>query len=144
MGISLLEVALLVLVGILLVRLFGSWVVKSARRGEWANGFSFFMVFGLCCLFVLLGSFLLFGIPHPGLFIIIVASALMLVLAWFRELMTLMSLSDDVFPGRHDKVIWAFLLIVMPPLGAIAFWSFRRAYWPAEKSARAKLHRELS
>ena len=52
---------------------------------------------------------------------------------WVREIVHLMGLSDDAFPGRHDKLMWFALLAFVPPIGIPAFAMFRRAYWPAQK-----------
>jgi hypothetical protein len=57
-----------------------------------------------------------------------------LVLAWFvrawsREFVFLMGLRDDDFPGRHDKLIWAFLLFAFAPLAVWFFRSYRLAHW---------------
>lgn len=56
--------------------------------------------------------------------------------AWLREFRFLINLSDDVFPGRNDKLIWGILLIVLPPVGVWLFRSYRAAHWPATKTAR--------
>lgn len=62
-----------------------------------------------------------------------ISAAVGLLIAWVREFAFLMRQGDDAFPGRNDKLIWALVLIVLPPLGVLAFWSFRRAHWPAAK-----------
>jgi hypothetical protein len=58
-----------------------------------------------------------------------------LVLAWFvrawsHEFVFLMGLRDADFPGRHDKLIWAFLLFVFAPIAVWFFRSYRLAHWP--------------
>lgn len=53
-----------------------------------------------------------------------------LVLAWVSEFVTLMRLAEADFPGRHDKLVWTLLMLVLPPLGLLAFWTFRRSHWP--------------
>jgi hypothetical protein len=58
-----------------------------------------------------------------------------LILAWFirawsHEFVFLMGLRDDDFPGRHDKLIWAFLLFAFAPLTLWFFRSYRLAHWP--------------
>lgn len=50
------------------------------------------------------------------------------VAAWVHEFSFLMHQPDDAFNGHNDKLIWAILLIVLPPVGVVAFWSFRRAH----------------
>ena len=41
-----------------------------------------------------------------------------------------MGLRDDDFPGRHDKLIWAFLLFAFAPIAVWFFRSYRLAHWP--------------
>jgi hypothetical protein len=58
-----------------------------------------------------------------------------LILAWFirawsHEFVFLMGLRDDDFPGRHDKLIWAFLLFAFAPITVWFFRSYRLAHWP--------------
>lgn len=52
---------------------------------------------------------------------------------WQREFLFLMSLRDEAFPGRHDKLIWAVLLTAAAPIGLWFFRSYRRLHWPAPK-----------
>jgi len=47
---------------------------------------------------------------------------------WLHAFALLMRQPDDAFPGRYDKPIWALLLIILPPVGVLAFWSYRRAH----------------
>jgi hypothetical protein len=68
----------------------------------------------------------------------------LLILAWFartwsHELIFLMGLRDDDLPGRHDKLIWAFLLFAFAPIAIWFFRSYRLAHWPepATESSRA-------
>jgi len=82
---------------------------------------------------LLLAFFSLEG-PFPGVVALSVLFVLLTV-AWLRQFGFLMQLGDDAFPGRFDKLIWALLLIVLPPVGVLAFWSYREAHWPAKKSA---------
>ncbi len=58
-----------------------------------------------------------------------------LILAWFvrawsHEFVFVMGRRDDDFPGRHDKLIWAFLLFVFAPIAVWFFRSYRLAHWP--------------
>jgi hypothetical protein len=57
--------------------------------------------------------------------------------AWLREFRFLILLSDDVFPGQNDKLIWAILLIVLPPVGLWLFQSYREVHWPETKPTAA-------
>jgi hypothetical protein len=57
------------------------------------------------------------------------------VLAWFLrnwrdEFVFLMGLRDDDLPGRHDKLMWAALLLVLAPVGVWFFRAYRLAHWP--------------
>jgi hypothetical protein len=52
------------------------------------------------------------------------------LVAWVAEFVTLMRLREDVFPGRRDKLVWMLLMILVPPVGLLAFWTFRRSHWP--------------
>ena len=47
-----------------------------------------------------------------------------------------MQVPDSAFPGRSDKLVWALLLVLLPPIGAPLFWAFRRGYGgPADDRA---------
>ena len=48
-----------------------------------------------------------------------------------------MRLDDEAFPGRNDKLIWAVLLIVLPPAGVWLFQGYREVRWPVAKPGRA-------
>ncbi len=70
----------------------------------------------------------------PAVLLLAVAAALVLFArAWVREFTTLMRLGDDAFPGHNDKLIWATLLIVLPPIGVWLFGTYREAHWPEAK-----------
>lgn len=73
-----------------------------------------------------------------------VAVVVLLVRAWVREFLFLMSVDDSAFPGRNDKLIWAVLLIVLPPVGAYLFRAHRRAYWPESDAKAAQMADELA
>jgi hypothetical protein len=76
-----------------------------------------------------------------GLFVL--ALIVIFVACWLHEFRTLMLLGDDAFPGRHDKLIWALLLIVLPPVGVWLFRSYREARWPATKPASSDMGNEF-
>ncbi len=63
---------------------------------------------------------------------------------WLREFSFLMSVDDSAFPGHHDKLIWAVLLIVLPPVGLYLFRAHRRAYWPDSDAKAAQVADELA
>jgi hypothetical protein len=73
----------------------------------------------------------------PALWLIFGGIALLVAFAraWMREVTFLMSLRDEDFPGRSDKLVWVFLLVVMAPVGFWVFRSFRESRWPAPKAA---------
>ncbi len=69
------------------------------------------------------------------LLVVLAAGLVMFVELWIKEFRILMDLDDDVFKGRNDKLIWAILLIVAPPLGVGVFRSYRKLRWPEAKPA---------
>lgn len=72
--------------------------------------------------------------PTP-LFLLGIAAVVLFAITWVRDFAYLMTQPDAAFPGRYDKPIWAFLLIVLPPVGVLAFWSYRRAHATETKPA---------
>jgi hypothetical protein len=68
----------------------------------------------------------------PALWVIfaIIAAVVFFARAWVREFTFLMSLRDENFPGRSDKLIWAFVLVALPPVGLLAFRAVRKSHWP--------------
>ena len=59
----------------------------------------------------------------------------LLLLAWFvrvwsNQFVFLMGLRDGDFPGRHDKLIWVFLLFAFAPVTVWFFRSYRLTHWP--------------
>jgi hypothetical protein len=68
----------------------------------------------------------------PGWWIVfaIIAAVVFFARAWVREFTFLMSLRDENFPGRSDKLIWAFALVAVPPVGFWAMRAFRKTHWP--------------
>lgn len=70
--------------------------------------------------------FLATGEPVAFMIVLSLAAAGLLLSylrAWVAEFQFLMSLSDDDFPGRFDKPVWALTLVVLGPVG---LWAFRR------------------
>ncbi len=55
---------------------------------------------------------------------------------WCNEFVFLMGLRDDELPGRHDKAIWAVVLLLLAPVGVWLFRSFRMARWPETQFVR--------
>lgn len=88
-------------------------------------------------------AFLLAAIfaPRPGISIMLVVGLFMLVCCWFREFLYLMSLGNDDLPGRYDKLIWAGLFLLVPPVGLLMFLIFRRLHFA---DAKPSAERELA
>ncbi|MEO6810921.1 MAG: hypothetical protein ABI353_17555 [Isosphaeraceae bacterium] len=82
-------------------------------------------------------------LPVRGVAVILPLAAL-LVLAWVHEFTLLMRQGDELFLGRYDKPIWALLLIILPPVGLLTFWLFRKAHWPEAKPVRRGAAHDLS
>ena len=57
----------------------------------------------------------------------------LLATSWLKEFRFLMNLRDDAFQGHNDKLIWAILMIVLPPVGVGVFRSYRLQRWPVAK-----------
>ena len=59
---------------------------------------------------------------------------------WGHELWVLMHQDDTVFPGKNDKLIWALVLLLCPPLGVVLFRSYRERNWvSADAHAKPKV-----
>ena len=110
------------------LRRFGAWQVATA-------------LFGVVLLYLYLdhhayrsGYFFLF---------LVAGVAVAFTVAWVREFLFLMSLRDEDLPGRFDKPIWAFLLIVLAPAGLLLFRSHRMAHWP-EPEPKPKVANDIA
>lgn len=79
-------------------------------------------------------------------FLVLAAVAVIVLFAraWLREFSFLMGVDDSAFPGRSDKLIWAILMIVLPPVGVYLFRAHRRAYWPESDAKAAQMADELA
>jgi hypothetical protein len=90
---------------------------------------------------------LLFFASGPGFESLFSATLLALcVLAWFvrnwrKEFVFLMGLRDEEFPGRHDKLIWVGMLLLLAPIGVWVFRAYRLAHWPEPAPALDPEHR---
>ncbi len=47
-------------------------------------------------------------------------------LFWCYELIDLMTMEDEHFPGKSDKLIWAIGFALVPILAPFAFWYWRK------------------
>ncbi|HEU5115427.1 MAG TPA: hypothetical protein VFT74_01985 [Isosphaeraceae bacterium] len=83
-----------------------------------------------------IGGLLLVSLLLPVLVTLAIAVGIVaLVLGWLHEFLFLMGLGDESFPARYDKLIWVVLFLILPPVGAVAFWMYRHACWPGSKSS---------
>jgi hypothetical protein len=133
-----------VVIGGLLLFLTARGAKVRAAGARWFRSSAPWLIPSLATL--VLAIFVGGSVGPEGFVSALVLGALALLAAsWFREFRCLMWMTDDSFPGRNDKLVWAILMIVLPPVGVLAFWSFRRAYWPApsEKPIVPELQREL-
>jgi hypothetical protein len=73
----------------------------------------------------------------PAVALALAALVVALLVAWVHEFAFLMRLGPDAFPGRHDRAVWIALMLLLPPVGLLAFWTFRRAAWPETKGKGA-------
>jgi hypothetical protein len=70
---------------------------------------------------------------HDGaffVFLLALAGLILIARAWRHEFLFLMSLRDDEFPGRHDKLAWLALMIFLAPVGLWTFRAYRESHWP--------------
>jgi len=88
----------------------------------------------------LLTAAVVFG-PAEFFLMLFAASLLLLFFrAWRREFLGLMACPDGAFPGRHDKLVWAALMVLLPPVGFWCYRAYRGAFRaePAEPLSRPK------
>jgi hypothetical protein len=125
------------------VLLFGTseWfasAAKALRRDDFAGRslqLKLWHVVVAVALFALLFAALAAGPKEGGFFLFLTAMVIvgLLLHTWRQEFVFLMSLRDDDFPGRHDKLIWTFMLTAMAPIGLWFFRSYRLSHWPEPK-----------
>lgn len=65
------------------------------------------------------------------------------VMAWVGEFSFLMR-RGDAFAGRTERLIWAVLLIALPPLGLFLFRAHRLLYWPESPPKPAEPANDLA
>ena len=114
---------------------------KLARQvGEWVGHFSGWLrqAEGWQVALVILAGIFILPLMPVVLTLGVVFALVLFGKAWLREFTYLMRLGDDAFPGHNDKLIWAILLIVLPPVGAWLFQTYREAHWPEAKPPRAR------
>jgi hypothetical protein len=105
--------------------------LRSIRRSLWPLRLTLWqMMVG-----VAVAAFLILVFEKQLGFAIAFFTISLLILAWFvhawnHEFVFLMGLRDEDLPGRHDKLIWAFLLFTFAPIAIWFFRSYRLAHWP--------------
>lgn len=110
---------------------------RAARADLWPYALALLPV--VLALIVTANVGILFLVAAPAALVLLGAGLLALFLwAWVVEFLALMNRSDGAFPGRNDKLIWAILMIVLPPVGLFLFRSYRTASWPWVGSTNAK------
>jgi hypothetical protein len=112
----------------------------SRQMGEavrWATGW-FRQAEGWQIALLVLAVIVLVPVMPVVLILALLAAVVLFARAWLREFTYLMKLRDDVFPGHNDKLIWAILMIVLPPVGAWLFQTYREAHWPEAKSSKGE------
>ena len=61
--------------------------------------------------------------------IIVVLISIVLFIFWCVQFVSLMKISDDKFPGKNDKPIWALAMLLMGFVGAFLFWLSKSSYY---------------
>lgn len=59
----------------------------------------------------------------------LVLMSIFLFVFWLFQIVALMDMKDNEFPGRHDKVLWFIAVLLGSVVGALAFllWRFMRS-----------------
>jgi hypothetical protein len=105
--------------------------IRRIRRGLWPVRLTLWQMMtavAMAAVVILVfekGYEIIFGLTLISLFVLG-----WFVRAWSHEFAYLMGLRDDDLPGRHDKLIWAFLLFTFAPITVWLFRSYRLAHWP--------------
>jgi hypothetical protein len=105
--------------------------IRRLGHDIWPLRLTFWQVMSALVAAALL--FLVFENGAAMAFVIVLASFFVLawfVRAWSHEFVFLMGLRDTDLPGRHDKLIWALLLLIFPPISTWLFRSYRQTHWP--------------
>jgi hypothetical protein len=115
------------------------WPPQAFARGDWPDAWPQLAPWPIGKLLGVLAIVLLFLIAMEAqgpafTLLALLTAAIFFFWAWQREFVYLMGLRDDAFPGRHDKLIWAFFLLMLAPIGLWFFRSYRLAHWPEPKA----------
>lgn len=128
---------------VLILACFGVfWTATKGRIGSGLTWPSVSLVAGVLACLLALAVLFSGGDEEVVVFAVLVA-AVLLAIAWVREFVGLMSLGDESFPGRYDKLIWAALLVVLPPVGLVTFSVYRKVHWPSAKPSMSAAVRDL-
>jgi hypothetical protein len=100
---------------------------------SWVRKLGFWKLYPLLLVGLVIGLGMMTGDPTVGFVIGLVVGLVGFVVTWLRQFTFLMQLGDGDFPGRYDKLIWAALLVALPPVGVLTFWSYREAHWPSHR-----------
>jgi len=114
--------------------------VAPGQPPRWLVGWKLWHVIAAVALSALLFAMASAG-PHEGPFLAFLLALVVLALfvrAWRYQFLFLMTLRDDDFPGRHDKLIWIIMLTLYAPIGLWLFTSYREAHWPEPQPVKAE------
>lgn len=126
-------------------RTFFHQIGDAARRvDDWLNRHPEWPRVVLFLLLSVVGVMLLLAALPLFIAATLLLAVVLFARAWLCEFAFLMGVDDSAFPGRNDKLIWAVLMIVLPPVGVYLFRAHRRAYWPESDAKAAQVADELA
>ena len=67
-------------------------------------------------------------------FLLIITLPIVMLIFWLFQFVQLMLLEDELLPGRHDKILWYIMFMLLMPLAPIAF-----VIWKAARVNEKKL-----
>jgi hypothetical protein len=114
----------------------------SAIRSGWCGLRSFARVLGRrlesfrwsdWLAWVLIGVAIVVLLP-TAMALLLAAIVVAMAFFWVGEFVRLMRTSASAFPGRHDRLVWIAVMILLLPVGALAFWTYRRTQWDDDTS----------
>lgn len=114
------------------------WTQRVERLNQWFNGLPIWLRLMIAVGLAVVGLQLIMAAAVVGFAALLIGGLALFAWIWFDELIWLMRQEDHVFPGRFDKLIWAFLLIFLPPVGVLGLGSFRRARMAERTAANGK------
>jgi hypothetical protein len=115
----------ILLIGAVAIALFGIGAYIGLERLKHVNIWHVMVAIAIVGLLIATAE-----VPALWVIFAIIAAVVFFARAWVREFSFLMSLRDENFPGRSDKLIWAFVLVALPPVGLLAFRAVRKSHWP--------------